>query len=185
MDEFIDHYLAEKARSPHDTSACILVPAWHKASHPGLRGMRLVAQYEKGTPLFTAPSRDGSRTPLPGIPWGVNIFYDPPRPAICSTLHTDEGRLALRLHGTIAGVPAHCLLDTGAQGTHYLSQQFCDQAGIAYTPLTDVEVQVASGHTTLIVGEVVITVQINAYWERLQCVVLQLASNIDLILGDG
>ena len=82
MDEFLDRYLAEKAQSPHDTSACVLVPAWRKASHPGLRGMHLVAQYAKGTPLFTAPTLDGSRTPLPGIPWGVNVFYDPPRPSV-------------------------------------------------------------------------------------------------------
>ena len=185
MDEFIDHYLAEKARSPQDTSACILVPAWRKATHPGLWGMRLVAQYEPGTPLFTAPCTDGSRTPLPGIPWGVNVFYDPPRPTVFSALQTEEGRLALRLPGRIAGASAQCLLDTGAQGTHYLSQHFCDQAGIAYTPLADVQVQVASGHTAPIVGEAVITVQIQSYRERLRCVVLPMAPDIDLILGDG
>lgn len=77
--EFIKHYKQCKASSPHNTSACILVPNWKRAPWQHmLKGMQVIKQYSVGTRLFEAPPlKPGSpRVLLPGIPWGVTVYYD-------------------------------------------------------------------------------------------------------------
>ncbi len=79
--EYVHHYKAQKAMHPYNTSACILLPKW-----AGIRrlckGMRLIKEYSKSTPLFMGLDKQGTQSPLKGVPWDVQVFYDPPRPQI-------------------------------------------------------------------------------------------------------
>ena len=90
---FLDHYVAQKRKHPHTLSGCLLLPDRRHACHPALRGMQVVAQFEKGRPLFTAPDADGSRHRMPGVPWGVKVYYNPPVPSIYAALQAEENRL--------------------------------------------------------------------------------------------
>ena len=68
---------------------------------------------------------------MPGGPWGVKVYYDPPLPSVYAALHEAENCLCMGLAAKVAGVPARCLIDTGASGAHYLSAAFCERVGIA------------------------------------------------------
>ena len=70
---FIQHYVDQKQRAPSSTNACIMVPDWRQAHHPALRDMQLIAQFEKGQPIFTAPAPDGTRQASRGFP-GVSRY---------------------------------------------------------------------------------------------------------------
>ena len=208
MRAFLDHYVAEKRRHPHTVSGCLLVPDWRQARHPALKGMQVVAQFEKGRPLFTAPCADGSRRPLGGVPWGVKVYYDPPVPSVYSALQSDENRLRMGLAGKVAGTPARCLIDTGASGEHYLSAAFCKRVGIAIQPAPQPEtkrarhrreaaglpppetaplptVTLADGQQVAAEGYATVSVQIQSYRETLHCVVLPMTEEFDCVLGDA
>ena len=43
--------------------------------------MQLYKQYELGTVLFTEPDEKGTGQTLPGVPWPVQLWYDPPQRA--------------------------------------------------------------------------------------------------------
>jgi len=81
LDEFIRHYLEQKEKYPFELSGCFVVPNWPDAPfNKLLKGMHLVKQYGKGTRLFWAVNANtGRRELMPGIPWGVSVWYDPPR----------------------------------------------------------------------------------------------------------
>ena len=94
--------------------------------------MQVIAQYSKGDKLFTAPTESGQRRRLPGIPWGVTVYYDPPIPSVYASMHSEEGRLTLGLWGKVSKTSARCLIDTGASGTHYISKEYCKQVGLTF-----------------------------------------------------
>ena len=83
---FLDHYLACKARSPSNTSACIVLPDWDGTDWNELvRHMKLIRGYKEGTELFW----DSDGKLMPGTPWGIRVYYDPPR-KLFSNDFTDE-----------------------------------------------------------------------------------------------
>ena len=56
---FLDHYFAERHKTPETTGACILLPAWRCfTEHPELAKLRKIVQYPKGSRLFSQPSHD-------------------------------------------------------------------------------------------------------------------------------
>jgi hypothetical protein len=80
---FLRHYLAEKKANPTTTSAMIVLPKWTSASWWHLtQGMHQVAEYRRGTHLFTVPNKSlqGPRRDLGPIQWPVVVFWDPPKP---------------------------------------------------------------------------------------------------------
>ncbi len=81
MEEFILHYCQEKSQDPSHTSAVIVVPVWRGAEfNKYLKGMHLLKQCPKGSRIFWAKDAiSGERRLMPGIPWAVNIWYDPPK----------------------------------------------------------------------------------------------------------
>ena len=110
--EFLRHYVAEKAKSPTTTSACIVVPKvagrrWRYL----LQNMELIHEYPVGSLLFSAPTSDGlSRRALPGIPWPVQIYYDAktecvkiPEPRVYADQFLNELSTELFNSGTAAG----------------------------------------------------------------------------------
>ena len=75
---FIAAYVERKRLDP-STCGCILVPKWAGPWRKLMRGMQLVAEYPVGTVLFDKPCGEDARCELPGVPWPVQVFWDPPR----------------------------------------------------------------------------------------------------------
>ena len=81
---FVARYLQQKSESPQNTSACILVPCRPRDNvvHNMLQHTQVLAEYPAGSVLFTAPDKDGKRHSMPPCPFGVKVYYDPPRSPI-------------------------------------------------------------------------------------------------------
>ena len=78
--QFLLHYFSCKARAPHTTSAVFVVPKWTEAPWwPLVRHLQVLKEYGSGYFLFDSPRPDGTRSSMPGIPWPVVVFYDPPQ----------------------------------------------------------------------------------------------------------
>lgn len=99
--EFIAHY--KKCKAAHrKLSACIVAPRWPGAHTPLLTGMIKVASYAKGTKLFYAPGKQQDRNKLlPGTPWPVEVWYDPPEPPRLLAATASPNLTMLRDHRAI------------------------------------------------------------------------------------
>ena len=121
---FVKHYLKCKAKSPRDTSACVLVPAFPTAKWRHLlTGMKLLRRFSKGSMLFAQAGLGGSVKALGPSPCNVEIWYDAPvadgQPESVPemSLHVAAGaveQLDMAFPGHVAGVPACVLVDSGA-----------------------------------------------------------------------
>ena len=93
--EFLEAYFAQKRTYPDHVVACILLPCSRQfANIPELRQMTVLKQFTPGTQLFNQPGQGQSnRKYMAGVPWVVNVYYDPPRR---STFHAQahQGRQA-------------------------------------------------------------------------------------------
>ena len=78
LKHFINHYRQQKALLP-GLSACIVTPDWIGDNSTLVQGMTKLATFSKGTRLFYQAHRTGSRQLMPGIPWPVTVWYDPPK----------------------------------------------------------------------------------------------------------
>jgi hypothetical protein len=197
---FLKHYLRCKARAPERTSAGILVPKWLNASYRHLlSGMTKLHEYPVGYCLFTQPTTPGKRRAMPGIPWPVEFFYDPPAPSPspASRANVDGGAAAaattatapstareevevfatgsctMKFAGQVSGTSASVLMDTGCEGSAFLSHAFCVSHGIAIRPPDDaVSVKMANGHTNSVVGYCTVRVRIQGYAAVVTCGVM-------------
>ncbi len=117
------HYLKCKSRSPHNTSACIAVPAFHSAKWRRLlQDMRLLKQYAKGSMLF-AEAGHGSSQVLGPSPWDYEVYYDPPvagpvklaaPPEMSLHATCDAGQLLMSFPGVVSDQPACVVADSAA-----------------------------------------------------------------------
>ena len=177
--DFIDHYVTQKQTSPSDTSACILVPRWKDrgSAHPALAHMRLIKCFPKGFHLFNAPEQDGAkRRRLAGIPWPVDVFYDPPTPV-------NTEKCAMQFKGRIWGTPIRILIDTGAKH-NYMSPRVLQMLGIATDTSVQTEVTLGTGDKVNTEGTAKVKVKIQSYSAIVKVHVMQLTHAFDLVLGD-
>jgi hypothetical protein len=77
--DFLQHYLACKARAPETTTCTLVLPLWQNAAWWGLCSKwKCLRYYSRGTPLFTAapdPETKERRTVGP-IRWPVVVLHD-------------------------------------------------------------------------------------------------------------
>jgi hypothetical protein len=168
--------MAAKKDSLDDTSLCVLLPKWMANRHPLLKSMQLIAEYGTGYHLFGQGNKR-----LPGTKWPMQAYFDPPAVPHKPDKH---GQLAMHYKCSIAGRKATCLLDTGAQGSHYVSKRFCLQHGIAITPTTGTILTMLDKSTCEVVGETTVAVHLQGYHDRLKCEVMDMVGAYDLILGN-
>ena len=66
---------------------------------------------------------------MAGVPWAVNVYYDPPR---CSTFHAEahQGRQALVFKAKVGEQRAQLLLDTGTTDQSFINAATCRRLGI-------------------------------------------------------
>ena len=129
--EFLEAYFAQKRAYPDQVGACILLPCWRQfANIPELRQMTVLKQFTPGTHLFSQPGQDQShRRNMAGVPWAVNVYYDPPRR---STFHAQahQGRQALVFTVKVGEQRAQLLLDTGTTNRSFINAATCRRLGI-------------------------------------------------------
>jgi Reverse transcriptase (RNA-dependent DNA polymerase)/RNase H-like domain found in reverse transcriptase/Retroviral aspartyl protease len=190
LNQYLDCYQQQKLAHP-EISAVVVAPKWKAGalltqSHPLFANMKKVRVYHKGYHLFETCDSPGMVRKLPGITGDVEIYYDPPTPGTASD--DTPPRLAMQYKSQVANAKANVLFDTGAEGTAYISQQFCTVHGINITPLDPMSVatvEVADGQRTHILGTATVSLHVQQLRIRtLTCKVINLTSAFDLILGD-
>ena len=180
----LDHYVARKAAAPLTTSACVLAPKRGGPSiHPALSGMRVLCEYPKGYHLLQGAG--GKR--LAGLPYPMQVLYDPPQPAAAAVPELGSVRLSMHYKCRLTGCKASVLLDTGAEGSHYLSHAYCKQAGIRVTPVGSDTPRVCTvdGSHVRVCGTASVLLQLRRYAERVTCLVIEMPHTYDLVLGDA
>jgi hypothetical protein len=185
---FVRHYLACNARSPENTSACILIPAWKGKHRRLLQGMQLLRTYAQGHVLFTAPRQDGSRQVMQGIPWPVEVWYDPPGRVVNVQLQAARADqpLMFRFAARVAGCSATVLLDSGASHS-FISAAFAEANGLkVLPPVQAYTVRLASGESVALQGQCTFKVTMQDYSGTVTALVMpEMLPQTDLILGDG
>jgi hypothetical protein len=166
--------------------------------------MQLLRTYQKGTVLFNAPDADGVRGDLPGIPWAVHVYYDAPVsspvPAVnnvasvsavavpvCADMAVESHPLTMYFKGTVAGLDANVLIDSGAS-EQCVSRSFVERnkLHVAAVPANVVTtVTLADGRTDQVGGQCRLTIKIGCHTEQVLCWVLNLTDQFDVILGDA
>ena len=189
LHEFVQHYLDCKQASPSLT-ACILEPQFLLAAlRPLLKGMTVLKKYPENTVLFDAPAMSGNRRTMTGVHWPVYVFTDAiaaqrPLPVItgqkCHPLHN----ATVHRHGnwSIERRDFLVLLDSGAS-TNFISKKVLDSCGLQLRPTTATLV-LADGNSSPILGTARVKLQLDGFHSHVSCLVTDLATDLDLILGN-
>ena len=115
IDEFLDHYLVCKSRSPRTTSACLVLPDWQAPWRDKVANMKIVKQFPKGSLLFDQP-KGKDRKRMGPTPWGVTIYYDAPvqETVYAASATALQSGLRMRFEAKLNGHKVVALVDTGA-----------------------------------------------------------------------
>ena len=190
IEAFLSHYCLLKARSPHNTSACILVPAWKRpAWRRWLHGMSLIKQYSRGTKLFTAPNKEGSgRHALPGVPWDVEVWYDPPKPVLCAAAAMRHA-ITMQFKGAAQGLQAWVLCDTGCTDI-LVSAAFARRMGVRIVGRphgSSESVELGDGQSSIrVLGVCSFALRIQGWTGHLKAFVVEpMLEQFDVVLGDA
>lgn len=184
------HYKACKRRNPEGTSAMFLVPQWEQLrGFMKAQGFQQVKVYPAGTYLFSKALPDGTRQALPGIPWAVSVWFDPPAPKALLRVTADvvDTQRAFTFSVEVAGHRCSALVDTGA---------FCEgkahgfitpaslatlQAGIV--PASTRGVRVADGTEVPVLGAVRVKLRMQDFHDRVTLLVIDKLPGVDVILS--
>lgn len=177
----VDHYFAQKLGAPQSTSACILVPKRAQGKilppHHDVSRMQLLCEYPKGFHLMA----DSSGRRLPGLPYAMQVWYDPPAPPADPLVGS---RLSMHYKCRGSGCRTSVLFDTGAELSQYVSAAFCKQNGIIVKPDASLQAASVDGSAVRVHGTASVLLQIQRYAERLTFTVIDMPSHFDFILGN-
>ena len=181
--QFVQHYRQCKQRDPANTSACLVLPKWSGDWTAELAGMQLIREYPIGSVLFSTPSADGTRRVMGGIPWPVQVWYDPPAAQTEVQLKLSSGLTHMYL-GSCFGFKCRLLIDTGA--THvFVSQEYVTKVGVRSTPAS-ASVCLANGQDAAVLGQCHMRLKFGGMIMAINALVLQaMPEGVDMILGDS
>ena len=139
---FVRHYQACKARAPHNTSACIVLPRakdWYRpAAWAALtKGMRLVRQYAAGAQVLDKGGGTPGRLPV-----AMDVWYDPPQ--LCAIPCAQS--VAAGFGGYAQMCDAYCLVTNA----HDSSAQPCQQQHDGLSMVFDAQLCGRRGYTALV-----------------------------------
>lgn len=205
--EVLSHYLRCKKTSPHNTSMCIILPAYAQFNLSGyLKGMTLIYVFPRFTQVFTVPKGDGTRIFLsPGLPFDLHVYYDPPTRSIPQPqdMQVDEQTskrqktvpedlifrmivyLPHRHHGFKQTVPIVCGFDTLAS-KNFIHPKVLTAQGFQIKPHS------SENNNTILLGDssvaatqgvVNIPIQLGNFRDMVQCLVMELPPTFEIILG--
>ena len=190
--QYLQHYIACKEKQPATTSALLVLPKEKQLQAkiaPLLHGMRLLKTFSRGTRLYNAVS--GCR-PQPGVPYAVQVWYDPPASLAAGTLVSSGEELptvtvqsdsssVLRFTCHLAGCATQFRVDTEA--THsFVAAHFVERAGLAVTPAART-VALADGQTVQVQGVCRARIQIGSISDVCTFLVLRLDPTYNVLLG--
>jgi hypothetical protein len=188
LKQFIGHYKQRKTELP-GLSACIVVPGWISENSELVQGMTVLASFDKGTRLFYKINKKGQRELMPGTPWPVTVWYDPPRKY---ALKIGQNGLSMIFDAIIAGAKGTAtvdgklkstLIDSGAED-NFLSAKFATANGITIKH-KKADVRMADGEAQMqVYGEAKVHVNIGQYFGTVTCIVVDLPDGFDMILGE-
>ena len=116
-------------------------------------------------------------------PWSFEVWHDKKKPCI-SLVQKEHAKAQLMLRGMVAGAPADCAVDTGAE-LSFISEEFLKKVQIAPGEAGEpVEVELATGAVARVVGQVTL----RTGFKSLPCthtylVLPTLAGGCDVLLG--
>ena len=181
--QFVQHYKQCKQKNPSNTSACFLLPKWSGDWAAELTGMQLIREYPIGSVIFSAPTPTGARRVMGGIPWPVQVWYDPP-----AAKPDMELKLTGLTHIYLAssyGFKCRLLIDTGASHV-FVSQDFVAKVGVRSSPATTTTVSLADGKDATISGQCHLRLKFGGILMSVTALVLpSLPEGVDVILGDA
>ena len=186
---FISHYKDCKDKAAGSTTALIVVPVM--PNHPVnrlLHGMQKIAEYPVGTCLYSSRNEDGTVSPLQeGVPWPMAVYYDPPR-TLKQTYVTSQSSRELRdstdgvvVKCKLSGAEAKGTLDCGASHC-FLRTAFANEHQLHVSPCTDM-ISLADGSTARAKGRCKVRFQSGNLCTMVDCYVLDLAPQYDMLLG--
>lgn len=153
-----------------------------------MRGMQLVAEFPAGTVLFDKPCGDGDRCALPGTPWPVQIFWDPPakRPSfghagevigLTMTFAVTLGKGHRAFRGML-------LSDSGAS-SGFVAKRVVDRLKLPMRACAYDAVGLADGSDKALLGEVDVPFVLGGRKFAYRAYVMEdTVPGVDLILGD-
>ncbi len=178
----VSSYLQSKQQAPSQTSACVLVPRWRRASWRRLlHGMQLVRTYSKGQQVFT----DGAAG-VRALPWDCEVWYDRPAPDLRMAAAASEV-LTMHFRGAVRGAAVSVLVDTGASDV-FVTARLCAQLGLQVGGPGPGErhVTLADGASCALTGVCNLPLRMGAYRGTVRAHVMDsLLNGFDLVLGDA
>jgi hypothetical protein len=110
----------------------------------------------------------------------MQVVYDAPEKESALT----ERQMLMQYKCLIRGVKAAVLLDTGAEGSAFLSTQFCERNGIKVESLPAAEeIELGDGRITHARGKAKVSLHLQKYDAKLRCTVMDMPESFDMILG--
>ena len=189
LEVMLQHYCSEKSRSPHNTSGC---SKWQGATFfKYLKGMQLVAHYAKGTRIFHAiNTKSGKRELMPGIPWEVLVYYDPPqrvRPSKRVRFNAadveEPHTLSMEVKGALAGRKCSFFLDTMAK-VSFINASLVRRVGLTVAPGAQYRVVAYDGRDNPSLGTTTCRLKLGGLRDDVTLHVLEMDEDLDVILGE-
>jgi hypothetical protein len=179
FDAHMQHYLRCKRKSPHETSACFLVPSVKGPWTKYLAKFKQLKVYPSGTPLYM-DSR--TSTPIPS-PHQVVAYYDQPVPRLHLNAFADDTQhLHMTFPCTIAGQTVDIMVDTGASHS-FMDAGFARQNGIHID--NDVgSVNCGGNNVASVVGSAYLQLRIENFRQRVKFYLTDLPAGHSVILGN-
>ena len=166
----ISAFARHKGRHPAQVSGCLLVPDWTTAwFNPCLKGMAVLKQYPAGQ--------------LAAFP--VKLVHSPTDGVSFGSLAAGGASTRMTFRGQVAGFPCRIAADSQASQP-FVSRTLAQQAGLHNMPGasgTD-GVTLGTGAHAKIHGTCSLKFRIGPLVDSVQCYVIDMAPEYDLILGD-
>jgi predicted aspartyl protease len=173
------HYQDFKRRPPSTTSACILVPRRRHGS--------VVTLLHRWTVVMEIPTgqlihvwKDG-KLQQEKSRYAMQVLYDPVRSEQLHHVYQD-GRVTMQFVGKAAGTKVDFLFDSGAS-TNYVSSAFAKMHGLTVKP-SETNVRLGTETSVSAQGECAMHIKLGDYQDRVECYILDMGTNFQMILGD-
>lgn len=168
LPQFMPSYKALKAKLP-EVSSCLMAPKGFGVWRTSLKGMRLLRDYATSERVLenSAPLNQP-----------MQVLYDPP---VTKLKSVHGNRLRMLVKGTIQGLEANILLDTGATES-CISNHCVELGGLDTRPATSRTVTAFNGSTQKTSTRSIVDICLNTYRETIELMIVHM-HNFDMILG--
>ena len=176
----IQHYNRCKAKSPADTSACLVLPKSSGKLGKYLAKYKLLRTLPVGTPFYQAGDQ------VLNTEHKLVVYHDPvvtQHYLNLSAFDEDNAPLCMDFPGRIAGRECNLLVDTGASSA-FVDTSFVHEKGLAFRAASG-SVNCGGKATAEIQGVISVIICLNTYRERIKLYMTDLPEAHPVILGSS